>query len=175
MKIWKLLGAFVMDGALFIALIWVLSYFKLIPPIESAGRIVLAVTWIGLGFKIFLGDLASGKFHYHKHGYDFCLTTMGAALSTFALQMLSDKDLLPKISSSPMWPTPAGTLAESIRRSDDVLGALFIVASLFALLTASICREIEQPDTKWKSVLSGLNFSIGAGAFAGYLLLLLGK
>lgn len=175
MKIWKLIGAFVLDGAFFIACVALLSWYGLIPTLDFNAKIVLAVTWVGLGFKIFFGDIASGKFQYHKHGYDFCIATMGASLSLFALQMLSNEDLLPKISSSKVWPAPPRSIEEAIRRSDGVLGAIFIAACLLTLLTASISREIETPTTKWKSVLSAMNFSIGAAAFAGYLLLLLGK
>src|SRR5262245_36446292 len=99
MKIWKLLSAVGINGALFIGGPYLFARLQLVGALRDQAYIVLLVTWGGLSLKLLCGDVISDKFEYHKHGYDFCVVTMGTALSTFTLQLLSDKDLLPKAPS----------------------------------------------------------------------------
>ena len=88
MKIWKLLSAIVVTVALLIALPYGLEKLNLVAPLTPNAWIVLFVTGIGLALKTVFGDLISGEFEYHKHGYDFCIVTLGATISSLSLQLL---------------------------------------------------------------------------------------
>ncbi len=175
MKIWKLLSAVAVDGVLFVLLPFLFSRYGLIAQLEGKAYVVLFVTWVGLMLKLFLGDIISDNFEYHKHGYDFCTLTMGTALSMFSLQLLSDGDLLSKL-------PPTGFLAAFAFVSPDpwkqhtvILALLFLAACLASFGTARISRSVNDPRTRARALLAGLNFALGSGAFGTYLLLLLAK
>jgi hypothetical protein len=175
MKIWKLLSALVVHGALFVAVPYLLSQVGLIAQLRWQAYVVLAVTWIGLGLKLLFGDVVSDKFEYHKHGYDFCNLTMGTALSMLSLQMLSNTDVLPGIPDTGPWAVLAIISSDRVRQRVALLTALFILTCFLTLLTARISRAVVEPTTKAKNLLSLLNFGIGASAFGAYLFLLLAK
>ena len=175
MKIWKLLGALVVHGVLFIGMPYILSRAGLIATLRWQAYVVLAVTWIGLGLKLLFGDVVSDKFEYHKHGYDFCNLSMGTALSMLSLQIMSSTDVLPGIPATGAWAAFSVVSKDIVRQRVALLSGLFIVMCFLALLTARISRAVADPATKGKNLLSLLNFGIGASAFFAYLFLLLAK
>src|SRR4051812_45975445 len=174
LNVWKLLGAIVVVSVIVVFSPHVLSWVGLISPIKDHAWWITGLATVGLVIKILCGDLISGEFLYYKHGYDSCILTFGAALSNLSLQLLSSRDEFPKISRN-------GLLDLSILSSDEVtqkrmlLLAIFLLALVGTLLTAYIGKAISQPETKLKSPLSALNFAIGTGVLATYLLMLFAK
>jgi hypothetical protein len=171
-KIWKLLLAILITVGLLLVVPYGFAQIALIHPLNAHAWLILSVTIVGLIAKMLFGDIASGEFSWHKHGYDFCIMTLGAVLSGLSLQLISDTDLFPGLSSIGLFST----------FSQDVLGqrriALFIfLISSFAsaLLTARISRAIGDPNTHLKAALSLLNFSIGTVFLAFYVLVLVTK
>jgi hypothetical protein len=173
-KIWKLLGAIVLVSVFVIFSPNILYQLHLINSVKDHAWWITTIATIGMIVKIICGDLIAGEFLYYKHGYDSCILTFGAALSNLSLQLLSPKDEFPNIS-------PNGLLDLSAFSSDEVIQkrilllAVFLLALVGSLLTAYIAKAISQPKTQFKSTLSVINFSIGAGLLATYLLMLLAK
>jgi hypothetical protein len=175
MKIWKLLSAVAVDGALFVLLPYVFSRYGMIVPLDGKAYTVLFVTWAGLTLKLFLGDVVSDKFEYHKHGYDFCTLTMGTALSMFSLQLVGGQDLLHKLPTTGVWSLFAFVSADTSNQHTFILAALFLAASVLAFVTARISRSVSDPATRWKALLAMFNFVLGSGSFGTYVFLLLVK
>lgn len=175
MKIWKLLSALLVHGVLFVTIPYVLSNLDLITRLNLKAYVVLAVTWIGLGLKLLFGDVISDKFEYHKHGYDFCVLTMGTALSMLSLQVMSDTEVLHGIPTTGPWADLCLISADAAKQQLALLAGLFLLTCFMALVTARISRAVGEPATKGKNVLSLFNFAIGASVFASYLFLLLAK
>jgi hypothetical protein len=173
-KIWKLLGAILLVSVFVIFSPYLLYRLDLINPIKDHTWWITGVATIGMIIKIICGDLISGEFLYYKHGYDSCILTFGAALSNLSLQLLSKDDEFPNIS-------PNGLLNLSVFNSDPatqkrmLLLAVFLLALVGTMLTAYIAKAISHPATKYKSPLSALNFGIGTGLLATYLLMLFAK
>lgn len=126
--------------------------------------------------KTIFGDIISGEFKYHRHGYDFCVITLGASISAISLQLLSTIDLFPGI-------TPSGWLGKIlVSLTNDpatqrlILLFVILLWSCFgALLTAYICKAIRNKKTKYKDLLSCINFSVGTGLFGIYIFMLITK
>ena len=175
MKIWKLLSAVAVDGALFVLLPFVFSTCGFIAHLEGKAYVVLFVTWAGLTLKLFLGDVISDRFEYHKHGYDFCTLTMGTALSMFSLQWLSDVDLMSKLPQTGVWSAFAFVSSDPAKQHAVILGLLFLAACVVSFVAARISRSVNDPSTRAKALLAGINFALGSGAFGTYVFLLLTK
>jgi hypothetical protein len=175
MKIWKLLSAFGLHGILFIGVPYGLDKYGMVSPLRPQAYIVLFITWVGLGLKLLFGDVITDKFEYHKHGYDFCIVSMGALLSTLSLQLLTDKDLLPGIQTTGPFGVFGVLSPNIVIQRATMLTALFLLSCFSALLTARVSRAIGDPSTQGKNLLSLLNMFVGVVVFATYLLLLISK
>jgi hypothetical protein len=100
------------------------------------------------------------------------LILLGASLSSLSLQLVSHKDLFPGISSTGLI---AAITPNVVDQRKILLIIIFLIACLFALLTAYIGRHIKDPKTKCPNCLSFINFVLGAGLFGYYVLLLISK
>src|SRR6266581_6365252 len=151
MKIWKLLSAVAVDGALFVLLPVMFSTCGWITHLEGKAYFVLFVTWAGLMLKLFFGDVITDKFEYHKHGYDFCTLTMGTALSAFSLQVLSGGDLMSKLPQTGIWSAFAFISSDPAKQHAVILGLLFLAACVASLIAARISRSVNDPSTPAKA------------------------
>jgi hypothetical protein len=172
MSVWKLLSAIVATVILLVFAPYALLWLGCIHGLNGQAWLILLLTSIGLVLKMIFGDLISGEFHYYKHGYDFCVITLGASLSSLSLQLVSHKDLFPGISSTGLI---AAITPNVVDQRKILLIIIFLIACLFALLTAYIGRHIKDPKTKCPNCLSFINFVLGAGLFGYYVLLLISK
>jgi putative effector of murein hydrolase LrgA (UPF0299 family) len=175
MKIWKLLSAVLLNGILFFVIPEALAYFKLIKGLTDEARLILLVTWVGLCLKLLFGDVVSDKFEYHKHGYDFCVVTMGTALSLFSLQLIALKDNRDILPGAPTFSFLSAIAPAPINQRLVFLACLFFLSCFFSLLTARISRAVSEVNTQGKDLLSLLNFFFGSGLFGAYLFLLIAK
>ena len=133
---------------------------------------MLFVAWAGLALNLFLGDVISDRFEYHKHGYEFCTLTMGTDLSMFSLQLLSNVDLISKLPQTGFWSAFAFISPDNpAKQHAFILGFFFLLACVASFATARISKSVNDPTTPCKGLLSGFNFALGSGAFGGYLLL----
>jgi small-conductance mechanosensitive channel len=141
----------------------------------------MATTALGLMFKTIASDLISGRFTFNKQGYDFCILTMGASLSSFAMQLTSNIDLFPGIGT--LTGFSPSTTADVLTQRRVILFLVFLVSTAMSFLTAYISRlirESEETDDQLKKVkapqaLSLLNYLLGMGLFGAYLLILITK
>lgn len=175
MGIWKVLGALVITSILSIGAAYVFTKLGWIGSLQPKAWLVLGVVTLGLLFKLLFGDLASGEFHYNKHGYDLCVLTMGASLSGLSLQLLSQDNLFPGLAA-------AGPLVIATMLTSDPIGQIrflmfgfFLVSCFSALLTARISRAIRSGDSKANGALACINFCIGASMLGWYVLILITK
>jgi hypothetical protein len=169
MKIWKLLSALLVDGILFISLPYALESLDSGLQVRKNAVYVLLITWFGLALTLLFENLASDEFNYHKHGYDFCIVTMGAALSTFSLQLFTSDNLLPNL---PLSLIGGGPSENSREQNLALLIPLFLAACLAAVLTAMISREIKSHRAKAEALLSAINMMIGSSVLGLYVFLL---
>jgi hypothetical protein len=174
-KIWKLLLAALLHAGLIVGVPFLLQRLKVIDALKPQAYVVLVFTWAGLGIKLLVGDVASDKFEYHKHGYDFCLLTMGTALSMLSLQLLSEDDLLKGLSAGGPLVYLSKLSPNAATQHAILLATLFLITAFLSLLTARISRAITIEKSKGSDLLAMLNFSVGATTFGAYLFLLLSK
>jgi hypothetical protein len=172
MQIWKLLIALLVTGALFVLLPLILGTYGLMPPLNPKAKYILGITAGGLVLKIIFGDMVSGKFEYQKHGYDLCIITLGAALSSLSLQMVTQDDLFPGLQDF----FGLGTITANVQSQRTILlSIVFLVSCIMSLITARIGMAIREDTTKGKNYLSLINFALGAGVFGAYILMLVTK
>lgn len=171
MKIWKLLGLIAFDLAAFLLAPTLLVQLGLVPALLPRAWFVLGCAAVILILETILGDIVSGKSSYHQHGFEICVTTMGASLSGAAAQMVTEGNLFPGLNGSYLTKvfmdlhhheTPA---AEDVV---DVLFAVFVLSILASLLTAWIAKAADNPKTPFKSGLGLVNFTIGFCVFGWY-------
>jgi hypothetical protein len=174
-SVWKLLGAFFLIPALCTLVPLAFSQYGLINPLNAKAGLLLAVTALGLCFKIVCGDLATGAFDYHKNGHDFCILTMGGALSAGSLQLIKETDLFPGIPNAWPWSYLPELTEDVVQQRLIVIGAVFALSCVFAVLTAMVSRSVKEDKPRYSALLSLLNFSLGLALFASYLLLLITK
>jgi hypothetical protein len=117
---------------------FVLAWLGLIAALHPHAWLILTVTALGLVLKTIFGDLVAGEFHYYKHGYDFCVITLGASLSSFSLQLVSDKDLFPGLPSTGPLAIVAIIATNVIDQRKILLLLVFLISCVLALLTAYI-------------------------------------
>ena len=174
MDIWKLLGALAITTALSVGGAYGFSELGWINPLQPKAWLVLSVTTLGLLLKLLFGDLATGEFHYHKHGYDLCVLTMGAGLSGLSLQLLSDKSLFPGLSSTGPIALAKLVTNDAVQQCRIILFVVFLTSCFTALLTARISKAVKG-GAKGKHLLSLINFAIGAATLGWYVLILVTK
>jgi hypothetical protein len=172
---WKLLSAIFLNAALFVVAPYALSGFGLIGKVHSDSWLILTVTAVGLIFKILFGDVISGEFLYYKHGYDFCVLTLGASLSSFALQLVSEKDLFPGLKGNSFLEPIAHLTDDTKSQRLILLGLVVLTSCLIALLTARIGKSIKEGTARFSNLLSAMNFTFGCGLFAVYVMMLISK
>lgn len=137
---------------------------------------VLLIAWAAIAFKTLFGDLALGRFDYHKHGYDFCIITLGSSMASLGMQIVSDEDLFSGLPSM----FPMG-LIEKLAPGDYfsqrviLLLLIFFASSILALLAAGNSRSILNETAKNTWSLSLLNFILGTGIFGFYIFLLIAR
>jgi hypothetical protein len=175
MKIWKLLSAIVVTVALLVAIPYGLETLGLVSPLTPNAWVVLLVTGLGLVLKTVFGDLISGEFEYHKHGYDFCVVTLGATISSLSLQLTTDKDLFPGLPSTGPLSFLAGVSGDVLVQRRMLLFLFLLLSCVVALLTAYISKAIKDPNTRFKNALSLINFSFGSALLGAYVLMLITK
>lgn len=175
MKIWKLILAVAVNCALFITTPFLLEWLGLVAPLTPKAGWILGITVVGLVLKILFGDLASGGFEYHRHGYDFCIVTLGAALSSISVQLTTDRDLFPGLSGLSALLRINLVTKEVITQRIFLLVAILLASCILALLTARISSAIREGNAQFPNLLSLLNFVLGVGLFGVYVLILITK
>lgn len=174
-KIWKLLFALLLTGGVLVGAPYALSRFQLIGPLQGQAWLILIVTMFGLLLKTVFGDLVAGEFNYYKHGYDFCIITLGASLSSFAMQLVSKHDLFPNLPKTGPINVLASVAPDVIDQRRILLLLIFAASCFLALLTAYIGRHIKEGQTAGAALLSGLNFILGSALLSIYVLILITK
>lgn len=173
--IWKLFFAIVLNFILIIGLPYGLSHFDYMSPINDKAWIVLLITAFIVSIKTIFGDLVAGEFHYHKHGYDFCLTTLGASMTALSLQVITVQNLFPGVSHFVFTPYLV-TFTDSDKAIAIAYLVLILIVSTFAtFLTARISKAINHDSPRAPDLLALINFSIGTGLIGLYILLLITK
>ena len=175
MNIWKLIGALALTSALFIGGAYGFAELGWIAQLQAKAWLVLLVTTIGILFKLLFGDLATGEFHYYKHGYDLCVLTMGATLSALSLQLLSEVSLFPGLQTAGPVALIQYLTSDPVQQCRLLLFAVFLVSSFTALLTARISKAIKIEAARGKNLLALINFSLGAAMLGWYVLILVTK
>lgn len=176
MKIWKLLSALILTVVLIVTFPLILQRLGLIAALNSKAKFILGATAIGLVFKLILGDLGSGKFDYHKHGYDLCIMTLAASLSGLSLQLTAERDLYSGIPATGWLRSGLESLTTDPKsQSTILLFGVFLLACILSLITARILMSIREDGVKGKNYLSLLNFLLGAGVFGIYIWMLITK
>jgi hypothetical protein len=175
MKIWKLLGALALNVCLLVGAAYALAAFGWIATLQPRAWLVLIVTALGILFKLLFGDLATGEFQYHKHGYDLCVLTMGAALSGLSLQLLSERNIFPGMQATGPIVFAKYITPDPVQQSRILLFVVFLASSLAALLTARIAKAIRESATRGKHLLACVNFCTGAAMLGWYVLILITK
>ena len=158
--IWKLLSVIVMNFALFIGVPFLLGW------VTGNAWLILLLAATGVSMKTVLGDIINGKVEYHKHGFDFCLATMGASLAGLAVQLTRPENLYPGFS------THFGISSADASQAIMILVVIFAMSCLFTLLTGVISKAIAQEDTQYKDALAMVNFFIGI-MFLGFNVVIL--
>jgi hypothetical protein len=173
---WKLLGGIALTILLFVVLPYALQRVGLIGAVSSRAGWVLLLAASGLVFKILCGDAATGKFEYHKHGYDFCIITMGAAISSLGLQLTSANDIFHGLPDNGIFALIAQMSPDNVvLQRMALLLVVFLLSSVFALLTGGNSRVISDGKTTVPNLLALLNFVLGVGIFGFYIFLLVAK
>ena len=175
MQIWKLLSAMLVTLSLFIGLPIILGTWGLMPPLNPKAIYILAISAVGLLFKIVFGDMITGKFDYQRHGYDLCIVTLGASLSSLSLQIMTDHDLFPDLAKAKILAPLLSFAPNPVAQRVSLLMGVFLLSCIMSLLTARIGMAIREESTKGKNYLSLLNFVIGVGVFGTYILMLITK
>lgn len=158
--IWKLLSVIVINFALFIGTPFLLGW------VSGHAWLILLLAATGVSMKTVIGDIINGKVEYHKHGFDFCLATMGASLAGLAVQLTKSENLYPGFS------THFGISSGDAGQAVMILVVIFALSCLFTLLTGLISKAIGQRSTQYKDALSMINFFIGV-MFLGFNILIL--
>ncbi len=146
-----------------------------IASLQPKAWLILLITTLGILFKLLFGDLATGEFRYHKHGYDLCVLTMGATMSGLSLQLLSDDNLFPGLQAAGPLTLAEFVSSDPVQQSRLLLVFMFLVSSFVALLTAIISKAISSESTPGKNLLALINFLCGATMLGWYVLILVTK
>lgn len=172
-SIWKLLAAIALTTGLFIGLTYGLARINLLnKPLDAHAGLILVVTIGSVIIKMLLGDIASGGFSWHKHGYDFCTMTMGAVLSSLTVQLTSDTDLFPGLSLI----GSLSAISQDVPTQRRLALFIFLIFSLVgALFTARISKAINEQRAFGTWALSLCNFSLGSAILGFYILVLVTK
>ena len=175
MNIYKLLGGVFLTALLFIPLPYLAAHYGLLAPLADKAVLILVVTTVGLVVKTIIGDVVAGEFLFYKFGYDNCVMTFGALLTAVGLQILSNVDLFPGMTSVIFLKSfPVFGLGEAADRSIQLF--LFLLLALAGtLLTGAISAAIKKNTAKGKDFLSLLNSIIGLLLLGLYVLLLTTK
>lgn len=169
-NIWKLLSAIALNFILVMGIPYTFTF-----PVVQKSWIILLITGITISIKTILGDIISGEFLYHKHGYDFCVVSLGTSMSMLSLQVLTAKNLLPGLENAHF----RSFLSQHITSSSNItivyLSFLLIISSIATLITARISSSINNESPKFPNLLSIINFIIGSVIIGMYLLLIISK
>lgn len=174
--IWKLISALTTNFLLFLGAPYALVYFEWMPIMTDKALVILLVTAMTVSIKTIFGDLISGEFLYHKHGYDFCITALGASMSGATLQVLSPSiSLFPGLENAPFATFFEERLEAPVDRAYGYLILCFVLALFATLLTARISKAINSENPKYPDLLALINFMIGSCLLGFYVLLLITK
>jgi hypothetical protein len=167
MKTWKLItGAIITCAVLGLAPV-LFQRLGWVRPLQQNAWLVVLITGFGLLVKLYIADRASdGEFLFYKFGYDNCIVSFGAVLTALSLQLQSDKDLFPSLSSV----TVLSVFPRNMR-----LLLLLLAALLASLVTAHIAGDIKKNKLDDRSVWSFANSLIGTGMLGTYVLILVTK
>jgi hypothetical protein len=100
MKTWKLVTGAIITCAVIGLSPYLFQWLGWVRPLQQNAWVVLLVTGFGLLLKLYIADRASdGEFLFYKFGYDNCIVSFGAILTALSLQLQSDHDLFPSLSS----------------------------------------------------------------------------
>jgi hypothetical protein len=150
--------------------------YYLLSELDGRSIMVLIVAAIVVGCKTIFGDIASGGVEYHKQGYDFCVMTLGASMTSLSYKMAGGEDHL-SYQYLPWLESLVGRLNNSEETRGDfiVLVSICLFSLFLTLLTARISKAVRENETKLSNTLQLLNFILGSGLLGFYILLLLTK
>jgi hypothetical protein len=174
-NIYKLLGGVLLSILLVGAGPYVAAHFGLLGPLADKAWLILFFTGAGLVFKCLVNDTVAGEFMFHKFGYENCVMMFGATLTALGLQLASEADLFPGLSSFALVAMLPTVLPGPGANRSFQLFVFFVVALVFTLLTAKISRAIKQEKAKGANFLALLNTLIGLLLLAFYVLILITK
>jgi len=167
METWKLITGAIITCAVLGLSPFLFQRLGWVRPLQQNAWIVVLVTGFGLLVKLYIADRASdGEFLFYKFGYDNCIVSFGAILTALSLQLQSDKDLFPGLSSV----TALAAFPRNVR-----LFLLLLAALVTSLATAHIAGDIKKNKLDDRSVWSFANAIIGTGMLGTYVLVLITK
>jgi hypothetical protein len=143
-------------------------------PICEKAWLILLITAVVVSMKTIIGDLISGEFLYHKHGYDFCITTLGAVITGLSFEILSGTTLYPGLANVPLG-SEFKVIADERHRVIAFLIFMLILSMLGTLVAASASKSIKDKTAKYPDALSILNFVVGTMLLGFNLLLIITK
>jgi hypothetical protein len=173
--IYKLLAGVAITAALFVGGPYLAAHYGFLAPLADKAAFVLVVTTSFLIVKSLLGGVIAGEFAFHKFGYDNCVMTFGAVLTALALQLASQTDVFPGLSSvALLQDIPVIGSTPAIRRSVQLL-VFLLVALAATLLTGAVSAAINNESAKGPHFLALMNTGIGLFLLGLYVLLLITK
>jgi hypothetical protein len=134
---------------------------------------ILVMACFGMVVKLLASESATGEFEFYKFGYDNCVTTMGAVISAFAIQLYSTKDVYPGLATLSFLPTFNKQDLVTIRTIQ--LALFFCLTWLATLITARICGGIKRGEVNERGLKALVNAFIGPMFLSSYALMLAAK
>jgi hypothetical protein len=175
MNIYKLLGGLLLSVLLVGPAPYVAAYFGLLGPLTDKAWLILLVTGVGLVLKSLVGDVVTGEFVFHKFGYDNCVMTFGATLTALGLQLASEADLFPGLSSFTLLAILPTISPDPGANRSFQLFVFLLMALVGTLLTARISRAIQKEEAVGANFLALLNTFVGLILLGCYVLILITK
>lgn len=170
---WKLMSALLVNLILVIIFPYLLAEMEILNEIKDKSWLILGVTFIVVSSKTIMGDFISNKFEYHKHGYDFCVTSLGASMTALCLQLTSEINLFPELNQFPVFQPLTSMIDDPITLTITCLSLTLIASSFLMLLTARISKAITQDAPSCPDLLSLIGFLLGASVIGFYTLILI--
>lgn len=130
---------------------------------------ILVAATVGIIFKMFASETASGEVEFYKLGYDLCTTALGGIITALAIQLPSSSDMFPGLASASFLPKVGES--ESVNRTAQLV-SLFVISLGTVTFTARIARSIHEKRTPPRGFLAAFSSFTGALILCCYALLL---
>lgn len=144
----------------------------LIDGLSNGAFLVLLLTGIMMWIRTQVQQTLSETHEYHREGVGFCLVTLSALMSAFALQISTTEDLFPGAPELPPNMLP-GLLSNDIAsQRTALLFVLFALTVGMTLFTVNNSKAIQSKRTLFPIGLAILNFTSGAIILGSFVLLL---